>query len=467
VCEPVTDTLLCRIERTVVLLLMLYVALVAIPPSYASQQLVKNGGFESGNFTGWTIQNAKVRPSSTSGTYYEPAHNSSRYSARLGTESTEGSISQTVTIPAKSDGKFTAWYRVEKGATLTIYLKRNDGSVIQQWSVSTGVSTWTVVSYDLDLSYAGQTVNIEFVGIGHRETVSTSVITYCYDQAGRPYPCTIPYVEYNDYWPYVDDVSLTSTVVAFQATITVTGFPQGMVTNVFADGAHVAALAAGQSQTLLLRIGSPHTVSVDTYLQEDNLTRFYCASDSASVSSDGEIMFTYKPQYYLSVSSPFGESSGNGWYDGDSKASFSVDPSSSPLAGLLGILGGKNVFEKWTGDATGTSTHDEIVMKSPKSVSAVWRADYSSVYLIIALIGLALGVGGLVAYRRFKGKPRPDKTQVYDVIPVSVEDTMSTERIRRESVYEGDKAEEEIPEREGQISEEDGTTRHQKHRNSD
>jgi hypothetical protein len=413
----VGDTFSSSARGSLVVLFVLGLALVSIPLLSASQELVKNGGFETRDFTGWSAGNSKVRLSSKSGTDYEPAH-SGKYSARLGTESIEGTISQTVVIPPKSDGKFTAWYRVEKGSGLTIFLKRTDGSVIRQWSV-TSITSWTSVVYDLDVSYAGQSVTIEFVGVGHRETVT--VTDYCYDPfTGLIYLC--PSTEYDDYWPYIDDVSLISTVVAYEADVSVAGLPQELSTKLFVDGAQVATMAAGQSKTLPFLIGENHKISVETYVQKDNQTRYYCASDSATVSSDGPVTFIYKPQFYLSISSSFGTTTGSGWYDEGSKVSFSVDRNTSPMTGLLGMLGARYVFDGWSGDATGGSTQGDTVVSGPKSISALWRADYSIFYIVVALIA-ALAIGAFLTYTRvLKNKAKPDQTQIYDLEPIPIEE---------------------------------------------
>jgi len=81
----------------------------------------------------------------------------------------------------------------------------------------------------------------------------------------------------------------------------------------------------------------------------------------------------YIVQYYLTVNSPYGTSSGAGWYDAGSTAYSTID---------IGILdhenGTRRIFTNWGGDASGTnySHSNPIVMDSPKTAIAIWKTQY-------------------------------------------------------------------------------------------
>ena len=385
----VLDTPLSHTQKLLVLPLLLILALGTLPFSLASEDLVKNGGFETGDFAGWTATNSKVRPHSTE----EPAH-SGKYSARIGTETIEGRIAQTVSIPLKSSAKFTAWYRVEKGSSLTVSLKKSDGSAIQQWA-ATGESSWTSVTYDLDVSYAGQSVTIEFVGVGHRETTSTTTYEYYCDPITKMcYSLPVVYQSYNNYWPYVDDVSLTYEVVVYETTVTVSGLPQELSTKLLVDGTQLTTITNGQSKTLSFKIGETHKISVETYVYKNNETRYYCASESEIANTDKPIAFSYAPQYYLSVTSPYGNSTGSGWYDAGANATFSVDSKVQGPTGVDYLLIPWKVtfsFEHWTGDSSSTKSSDSVTMDRPKTVIATWESQKQSDYTrLLALVGLGV-----------------------------------------------------------------------------
>jgi hypothetical protein len=92
------------------------------------------------------------------------------------------------------------------------------------------------------------------------------------------------------------------------------------------------------------------------------------------------------------------------------------------MTGLLGMLGARYVFDGWSGDATGGSTQGDTVVSGPKSISALWRADYSIFYIVVALIA-ALAIGAFLTYTRvLKNKAKPDQTQIYDLEPIPIEE---------------------------------------------
>jgi hypothetical protein len=390
--------------------LLLILAFSTVPVSHASEELVKNGGFETGDFTGWTATNSKVLVRSTTGTYHETAH-SGKYSARIGTESIEGRIAQTVSIPPKSSAKFTAWYLVEKGSSLTVFLKKSDGSVIQQWGV-TSVASWASVTYYLDVSYAAQSVTIEFVGVGYRESKTTTTYEYrCDPVTNTCYSYPVEYESHNDYWPYVDDVSLTYEVVLYEAAVMVSGLPGELSTKLLVDGTQFSTMAGGQSKTLSFKIGETHKISVETYVYKNNETRYYCASESATVNTDNSIAFSYTPQYHLSVISEYGNTTGSGWYDVRAIAGFSVDSKVQGPAGVDYFLIPWKVtfsFDHWTGDSSSTKSTDSITMNGPKTVIAAWKSEKQSDYTpLLAAVGLSLCMIA-AAYLFITRRKKPD-----------------------------------------------------------
>ncbi|MBS7628946.1 hypothetical protein KEJ23_03095, partial [Candidatus Bathyarchaeota archaeon] len=80
----------------------------------------------------------------------------------------------------------------------------------------------------------------------------------------------------------------------------------------------------------------------------------------------------------------------------DDTAKFSVAPETVPMEGLLGFLGGKYRFKGWGGDLRSDLPSSEIIMDSPKKVSAVWEADYSSVYMVGGIIAALISIPCIV-----------------------------------------------------------------------
>jgi hypothetical protein len=95
-------------------------------------------------------------------------------------------------------------------------------------------------------------------------------------------------------------------------------------------------------------------------------------SDAITVSGPKTATAGWKTQYYLTVSSAYGATGGQDWYDSGATAYASV----SPLT-VAGPSGTQYVFTVWSGDASGsTSPSDAITMNSPKTASAGWKTQY-------------------------------------------------------------------------------------------
>ncbi|MBS7626606.1 hypothetical protein KEJ51_06175 [Candidatus Bathyarchaeota archaeon] len=101
-----------------------------------------------------------------------------------------------------------------------------------------------------------------------------------------------------------------------------------------------------------------------------------------------------KVQFQLVVKSDYGDPKGSVWYDAGSEARFSVATS---VEGPLGI---KYVFERWSGDSTATMASVTIVMNGPKTVTAIWRTDYTMTVAIIAVIAVVAIALVVVAMKR-------------------------------------------------------------------
>jgi hypothetical protein len=80
----------------------------------------------------------------------------------------------------------------------------------------------------------------------------------------------------------------------------------------------------------------------------------------------------YGTQFYLDVSSAYGDVLGAGWYDRGAKAHAVI--ASSQVAVSPGM---REIFVSWSGDATGTGiTSNEILMDGPRTVGTTWRTEY-------------------------------------------------------------------------------------------
>jgi hypothetical protein len=109
----------------------------------------------------------------------------------------------------------------------------------------------------------------------------------------------------------------------------------------------------------------------------------------------------YRTEYFLNVTSPFGATSGSGWYPKDSVASFSIDRTVGPTSGIFGVLGLKKAFIGWSGSQDFLGLTDEangsVIMRGPTTVTATWGEDWSSVLstvlMLIPVVAVVVALG--------------------------------------------------------------------------
>jgi hypothetical protein len=116
-----------------------------------------------------------------------------------------------------------------------------------------------------------------------------------------------------------------------------------------------------------------------------------------------------KGQYQLTVSSDLDNPQGGGWYDANTRATFSV---TTPLTveGFMGTLGGKYILDHWSGDSTAHTATASVTMDGPKTVRAEWRTDYTMPYVIIGAIVAAIAIIVALLLMRRRRAPAPTLT---------------------------------------------------------
>lgn len=148
--------------------------------------------------------------------------------------------------------------------------------------------------------------------------------------------------------------------------------------------------------------GIPINASVTSPVPSTAVTQYVCTgwTGTGSVPSSGSatlvffnilapssITWNWRTQYFLTVSSPYGTTGGQGWYDSGDTAYATVTPLTVP-----GSSGVQYVFTRWSGGASGTtSPSNPILMSGPKTANGNWKTQY---YLTVnSLYGVASGAG--------------------------------------------------------------------------
>jgi len=392
-----------RIAFIIVSVVILALHQAAVSIAIDSKELVVNGGFETGNFYGWTADyKCDVRPHSTLGTWFEPSR-SGQYSARLGGYQTSGTIKQEVFLPKGCRGTFSFWYRVEKDCRLDVRIKRRDGSTVMDWTKmsSTGLSEepWLKETYNVGIS-RGEDLVVELSGIGSYQPPEYRY-EWQYDPITKKwYLIRILVTSERNFWPYIDDVSLVAEKTSYEVTVSVSGLPPKLLTSIVVDGSGKSTISSGQKFTMTFDAETSHRIQVDSELKEGDRVRYQCIANSIDVSDNLSHDFRYVALYLLEVTSPYGSPKGGGWHEAGSVAKISVEREVQP-----NILV-RYVFKGWSGDYDGADPEATITMDSPKVITAQWQADYTAL-IVLLVAAAAVAGGGIVFFLRRHRRAMP------------------------------------------------------------
>ena len=167
------------------------------------------------------------------------------------------------------------------------------------------------------------------------------------------------------------------------------------VTQILFDGGWASKVAEFNEQYLLTvqsLYGTPvagdwydgwatASFSISAFFDHGNGTRrlfsswigaFTGSNPSASIIMDGPkvVSAQWKKQFELVIVSPNQTSTGQGWYDVGSTAFFSV------IQETMSTNDTRRVFERWSGDFTGSDSSASIMMDSPKNIESIWDTQY-------------------------------------------------------------------------------------------
>ncbi|MEM2981446.1 MAG: hypothetical protein QW385_08820, partial [Thermoproteota archaeon] len=155
--------------------------------------------------------------------------------------------------------------------------------------------------------------------------------------------------------------------------------------------------------------------TVPESFEEGNYVLMVKATDGVNTGYDIINLQVLKslPVYTLNVSSNVGiQIGGSGTYEEWSNVTLTA-PQTAPMEGVLGILGGKYVFQEWTGFTnTRQNTVSIIVSSEEKTLTmrAIYTQDLTFVYIasaVIALLVLASAALIMIKHRRKTAPPSP------------------------------------------------------------
>jgi len=140
-----------------------YMLLDDVAVNAAAPNVLVNGGFETGTFSGWTTGGALLPTIQSGG-----AHTGT-YAAKLGSSTPyngDSWMQQTVTVPS-AGGTLTFWYQPHCTDTITydwerMEIRNTSGTTLATvLNVCSNSGVWTLVTYSMN-TWAGQTVVLWF-----------------------------------------------------------------------------------------------------------------------------------------------------------------------------------------------------------------------------------------------------------------------------------------------------------------
>jgi hypothetical protein len=174
-------------------------------------------------------------------------------------------------------------------------------------------------------------------------------------------------VYYGPYYLFTENFSIGDYLVE----VSVAGLPGNLTLNIAIDGEEAGTIRNGEEKPSAPTFGI-HTISVNATVGMSNNERYAVDSTSVVVSSQSSHIFRYQREYYVhvDVNSPYGMTTGSGWYVEGTNATFSAD---SPL---LVAAGTRYLFTNWTGDYVGGTPEGSVIVHSPKNIVANYMAQY-------------------------------------------------------------------------------------------
>lgn len=212
------------------------------------------------------------------------------------------------------------------------------------------------------------------------------------------------------YAAYLSEANDSIQSFRFFEDVTLSAEPK--ITSLAVDGTTYSAEELPRS--LRLEYGKSYTLFAQSTISGPEGTRSAFdswsdgntnASRRITITRSGEIIARYKLQFELKVVSEQGNPQGAGWYDQGTVANFFV--TSVPVSGFMGVLGGRLVLDRWRGDSTSSTPTSSVTMDRPKTVTAVWREDYTTVYALFGVFATIIILTGVAILKKGKSRTKP------------------------------------------------------------
>jgi len=282
-------------------------------------------------------------------------------------------------------------------AVISQAIAPNQEEVAVEWDITTDVKAW----------HTGQARNfgtmIKVANEEHMQEASSGFWS-------REYP-----VDSHEEWkPRLVIAFQSEPTPVYSVTVSVVGLPSASAVAITVDGQPSGFVLPGKWENMTFARETIHKIAVTDFISGPPGVRYRCDASETQVSAATTLIFAYTAEYYVNVTSPIGRTEGSGWYANDTVASFSVDRSTVPAEGFLGMLGLKHSLVEWVGSdsflGVPVGPRGSLVVREPTVILAVWQEDWGSVLFNIAVLLVLIAVASVavileVRKRRNPGRP--------------------------------------------------------------
>jgi hypothetical protein len=137
-----------RVKTLVVVAALLVFTSLGATAAFAAPNLVNNGSFETGDFTGWNVSSGSLELVVTGPFYvYSGAEDGNWYSV-FGSVGSDGSISQTISDVAGQHYSFSFWFNAVGDSPSDFSAMWDSNTVFSQTNPNTG-GAWTQFTFDV------------------------------------------------------------------------------------------------------------------------------------------------------------------------------------------------------------------------------------------------------------------------------------------------------------------------------
>jgi hypothetical protein len=172
----------------------------------------------------------------------------------------------------------------------------------------------------------------------------------------------------------------------------------------------------GQGPVQLFLPPASYEVSVPETVQIDNSTRLafsnwsdgsFISNHTVNLGSNLTIRAEYHRQYLVTINPGLDMPNTSLWEDEGWPVDFSVPDVRVPMDGLLGVLGGKWMFDGWfeNGSLVTSLRAGVIVVGAPHALNAHWQPD---IIMPVAMLVIVAVLTAWLVYRRKHTEPLPE-----------------------------------------------------------